>query len=149
MEQVHADSTGVCRFCGQIVNIMQRADQITAVRDEGYWATRGCECPQAQVFRRREIDRENAQAKREEIIARAHAEIEAKFGDGAPEYNRHPYMQPVNETLVRLIKDAAVLVHDEIIETFSVSNDSGMKTTIKRDPKTMAPIIRRRQTDDR
>jgi len=131
----HAGSTGVCKYCGQIVSLSTPLPHITEAHDLDYWATRRCDCPQAQVFKRREGEKEVAAQRREEAIFDAHAQIDAKFGEMAAEVYKDPDMTAVDNALIRLLKDAAPLIYDGIISSFTVRDNDGMRATMKMDTK--------------
>lgn len=122
---VETGSCGVCRFCGQLVNIGKVDPGFEGDADE--WASQHCECAESQQYKyeiRRAQERKND-------LERAGKRITDLFGSGAKVYG----LEPVDDEILDLIYTAAVLVYDVKMKEATIAASSEIKAKISRTAK--------------
>ena len=130
---------GICRFCGQIVNVGFRR-QFFENKDyeTDYIATRCCNCPEAREFNSAEQAREDAEAEREFRLANAKEIIDELFGMSA----RESELDLTSEAFRNFIYEAAVMVYDGDIRTAQITSNNGITAKIKFTSKDKLSITR-------
>jgi len=125
--------TGACRYCGQVVTILNDPNVKTEAEAQEY-AVLHCGCPEAaryQAKRRAEEDRKAA-------LKRAQEQIEDLFGAGSVGYGLIPVIEENRE----LMYTAAVLVYDDHIKDVTININSCVKVKISKSTKGKIVFLR-------
>ena len=125
--------TGVCRFCGQVITILNDPD-VRTEEDAYEYAALHCNCVGAakyQAERKAELEREAA-------LKRAQDQINNLCGNGSVGYG----LIPVIEENRDLIYNAAELIYDDMLKDFTVSINSCVKVKISKNAKGKLVFLR-------
>lgn len=125
--------TGACRYCGQVVTILNDADVSTQDQAHEY-ATLHCNCPQASRYQAEQ----KAKLEREAALNRAKDQIEKLCGGGSVGYG----LIPIDEGNRDLMYSAAVLIYDDEIKDITIDINSCVKVKISKSTKGKLIVFR-------
>ena len=117
--------TSACRFCGQMVTVPTSMAQ-TAEDAEDY-AAMHCNCPGAAEYQAKQ----KAEKERKAALARARERIDSLCGDVAVGYG----LIPITEENRELMYDAATLIYDDKLKSFSVNINGCVTVKISKSAK--------------
>jgi len=131
--------TGICRHCGQIVNLAWIGNLKTG--DPEYLASRYCTCPDARKFNDAEEKREEAEAIRAIVLGNARKAIDDLFGPEAENIQRNPDIRPMSEKLLGLLYELSEVTYDHEITKVGFTDVQGISVKMRRTAKGNLDIV--------
>jgi hypothetical protein len=121
--------TGICKYCGQIVNV---ADKDIATEEQAQeYASMYCNCRDAVRWQEKAKADRKAAEEREQALKRAQEQIDDLFGAGSVGYGLIPLLEENRS----LMYEAAVLVYDGNIKDITVNINSCVKVKLSKSAK--------------